>query len=237
MRLERLGWLPFIALSALLHLALVLALGIGSYTIFEAPKDEPTPIRVTLLREGPAEAPPAAAPAAVVPEAKVAPPLPKQKPKPRAMKPQSVAAPAPAPAPEAPAPELAGEAQPAAEPSGAVGGTAAAGIATVAAVGSGPPGYGSADPMAAYIALIRERIAKHKRYPAIARRRGIEGRLVVRVEIAADGGVVTSEALGSPSAMLVRSALAAVEAASPFPPPPNGALRIEIPIRYELDGS
>jgi protein TonB len=81
---------------------------------------------------------------------------------------------------------------------------------------------------------VRESIARHKRYPDLARRRGIEGRVVLRLAIAPDGTLLESEAVDSPSAVLARSALSAVEAASPFGPPPGGALRIEVPIRYAL---
>jgi TonB family protein len=58
--------------------------------------------------------------------------------------------------------------------------------------------------------------------------------VLLRLAIAVDGSLVASEAIDSPSVLLARSALTAVEAASPFPPPPSGALRIEVPIRFAL---
>ena len=107
----------------------------------------------------------------------------------------------------------------------------------VAAVSSGPPGGGSAggDLLAAYVKRVRDAIARHKRYPSLARRRGIEGRVTLQLSIASDGSVVSSEALGSPPVLLAKSALAAVASASPFDPPPAGSLRIEVPIRFALN--
>jgi protein TonB len=184
---------------------------------------------VTILHEKPGDGAPAAQPA---PPPAAAKPAAKPKPAP-APKPTPIAAPAPAPA--------AASAEPAAPAGEAAEGApdgAAEGAAQVAAVGAGPPGAGATDggdPLAAYIRQVRDSIARHKRYPALARRRGIQGRVLLRLAIGPDGSLQASEAVDSPSVVLARSALQAVEAASPFGPPPTGGLRIEVPIRYSLE--
>jgi protein TonB len=222
------AWLPWIAGSALLHAALALPLMLSGAVQPLVP-ERPRALRVQLLREapGPAETP-APAPKPAVAAAPPPKPAPVRKPVAQiaAAKPPPVAADiAVAPAP------VVGDAAPAqsAAPAGAV--------AVAAAVSSGPPGGGSAsgDLLAAYVKRVRDAIARHKRYPSLARRRGIEGRVTLQLAIASDGSVTSSEAVGSPPVLLAKSALAAVASASPFDPPPAGSLRIEVPIRFALN--
>jgi protein TonB len=157
---------------------------------------------------------------------------------PRAM-PKPVAKPAPAPAeavapvPPAPSPSAADAA-----PAGAE-----AGVGALAAVGAGPPGgtgseagsgSGGGDALAAYIAGLQRAIDTHKSYPPMARRRGIEGVVTVRLAIDALGGLEATALVGRPPEILARSTREAVARAGPFPPPPGGRLQVEFPVRYEI---
>jgi protein TonB len=195
-----------------------------------APVPEAPPIRVQLLRiaETPAPAPQVAAVVAP-PAPKVAPTPPKPNlvtPKPVAPKPVVArAAVMPEPAPSQPAAVSAPG--PAIE-SGAA--SASAGLATGRSVA------GSTDPIDLYMAQVRALISKHKRYPPLAKRRGIEGNLLLRLAVAADGSVEVAviESSGTGSALLEEGARAAVAAVAPLPPPPSGGLRFDVPVRYSL---
>ena len=99
-----------------------------------------------------------------------------------------------------------------------------------------PPG---ADEMAAYFADIRLEIERNKQYPVPARRRHLEGRVTITFAVnergdVSDVGVVESSGFSN----LDSAALAAVRAAAPFAPPPEGSpnlpLRLEIPIVFQL---
>src|SRR5690606_38521847 len=92
---------------------------------------------------------------------------------------------------------------------------------------------GGGDAMSAYVAQIRDLVRRHQDYPALARRRGIEGLVLVRLEITSDGRVGRAAALNGANALLARSAVAAARRAAPFPPPPHGAVAIDLPIRWQ----
>ena len=232
-------WGRSFAVSLVLHAALAAALLAGALWVAPATPPEPAPIRVQLLRLAePASAAPAVAlPAAPPPVVAVPKPV-VAKPKPVAVRPTR-----PAPAPVAAEP-LARSApvEPAStvDVAAAAPGAGAAATASPSAAGS-PAGFasgraaiGAGGDLDAYIAQVRELIRKHKRYPALARRRGIEGRLVLSLAIAADGGVAVTRTSGAASSLLEEGARAAVAAASPLPPPPAGALRLEVPVRFDL---
>jgi TonB family protein len=68
----------------------------------------------------------------------------------------------------------------------------------------------------------------------MARRRGIEGVVTVRLAIDAVGALEATSLVGRPPEILARSARDAVAAAGPFPPPPGGRLQVEFPVRYEI---
>jgi len=96
---------------------------------------------------------------------------------------------------------------------------------------SGP----SAAEVDAYIAEVRRRIEERKAYPALARRRGLESRVTVRISIGADGQLSGVETLDSTVALFERAAVQAIEDAAPFPPPPPGFGELEIPLRYTME--
>ncbi|MDP3846948.1 MAG: energy transducer TonB [Pseudomonas sp.] len=84
-------------------------------------------------------------------------------------------------------------------------------------------------------------LARHKRYPDEARRRGIEGTSQVRFNLDRAGGVLSVElAKSSGNAALDRATLAMIRRASPVPAPPaellnNGQLEIVAPFIYALE--
>ena len=82
-------------------------------------------------------------------------------------------------------------------------------------------------------------LKRHKRYPAEARNRRIQG--VAEVEFHLDGGGHLTDARvikGSGSALLDREALELLKRASPFPAPPDppigGSFRLAMPIEFKI---
>ncbi|MFH1981211.1 MAG: energy transducer TonB [Pseudomonadota bacterium] len=90
-----------------------------------------------------------------------------------------------------------------------------------------------------YFDMVRWRVESHKAYPAAAKRRQIQGRVVVRFVIAPDGSI-GAVAVVAPSRyrFLDEAAVAAVTSAAPFPRPPahlfSGPLPLEIGVVFEL---
>ncbi len=90
-----------------------------------------------------------------------------------------------------------------------------------------------------YVARIEEALRGMQRYPAIAVRARLEGRVVLEIVIAADGRVVTVAIIESSGhSVLDRAALAAVKTRKKLPMPPdelswnNGSVRV--PFVYRL---
>ena len=90
-----------------------------------------------------------------------------------------------------------------------------------------------------YLHTVRMMIESNKRYPLDARRRQIQGRVVVRFVIETDGRV-TNVTLAKKSRypLLDEAATASVRDSSPFPKPPSdlfdGPIPLEISIVFEL---
>ncbi len=85
-----------------------------------------------------------------------------------------------------------------------------------------------------HFAYIKEMIEKEFVYPRIARRRGMEGKVIVSFVICEDGtvhGVNIEESSGHK--ILDDNAITCVNKAAPFPPPPTRAELI-FPITYKL---
>ncbi|ATB45012.1 TonB family protein [Corallococcus macrosporus] len=76
-------------------------------------------------------------------------------------------------------------------------------------------------------------------YPDPARMAGIEGRLVLRISVGAQGQLVSMRVLGvCPHPVLCEAAQEAVRHAAPFPPPPpalGGRVTVELPFNYHLE--
>lgn len=103
------------------------------------------------------------------------------------------------------------------------------------AVSAGQPMESEAvDLLPSYVAEVRARIERQKRYPAMARRRGDEGVVLARVAIGSDGGLDSIDLEGEASPFLLRATREAVERARPFPMPPRGAVTIEVPVRWQV---
>lgn len=114
--------------------------------------------------------------------------------------------------------------------------TAVASAALPASAAEPPPtrGWTEPDPVAAYVERVRARVVEHRHYPTLARRRGIEGDVVVRLAIAHDGTLRDVDAVGAAHRLLERPTLEAVRAAEPFPPPPEGVGLIELSVDYRI---
>ncbi len=97
-------------------------------------------------------------------------------------------------------------------------------------------GAGSGDGYArANYSYIRDMVQKMLDYPAIARRKGWQGKVIISFIICADGYVRdVSVKEGSGIELLDRNAVQAVMKALPFPRPPAEA-RLIIPIAYVLN--
>ena len=84
-------------------------------------------------------------------------------------------------------------------------------------------------------------LAKYKRYPEDARRRGLQGINRLRFVVDAEGKVVSySMAGGSGSAALDRATLEMIRRAGTVPKPPpellnNGTIEVVAPFVYSLD--
>jgi protein TonB len=90
-----------------------------------------------------------------------------------------------------------------------------------------------------YYGMVRMMIEKNKLYPLAARQRQIQGRVVVRFVISADGSVTDIALVEScRHKILDKAALAAIQNAGPFPRPPmqlfKGSVPLEIPVVFEL---
>jgi periplasmic protein TonB len=86
---------------------------------------------------------------------------------------------------------------------------------------------------------VNTRLNQFKRYPAQARTRHHEGRVVVAFTLDTEGHVVDSKIVkSSGSAILDQETLDLIARAQPFPVPPNGAggqdLFLQVPIAYGL---
>ena len=129
-------------------------------------------------------------------------------------------------------------AAPAPQPAAAAVSRAAASNTTAMATSSGNA-EDVADPI--YVNSIREAVAHQLRYPELALRRGIEGRVVLRLTLTASGHLLKATP-GEPAAdaALTNAALTAVRRAAPFPAwqgthNSNALLSLILPIRFKLD--
>ncbi len=115
-----------------------------------------------------------------------------------------------------------------------------AGTGGMAKTGAAAAGIGAVTMEADYLASVGDWLARHKKYPSAARRRGIEGTGTLRFRVARDGRVLwhrLDESAGS--AILDREIEAMIERASPLPPfPPElegDDLELTIPVRFQLE--
>jgi protein TonB len=206
------------------------------------PRGEPERIvRVQLVPmvDAPAPGPPAPAAAPPAPERAAPPRRAVVRPAPRAPVPRPGRAPVAIPKPAEPASAAAPD-RPGAEsaaPAGGMGIDVASappggGLGTGAGQVAGP---GGGDEIAAYLARIHALLSRHQRYPAMARRRALEGSVLLQLRIGADGRIESARAERGAPKLFARSALDAVDRAGRLPAPPRGALLIELPLRFQLE--
>lgn len=139
----------------------------------------------------------------------------------------------------------------AAEPGAQVGGGegggtgAGSGVGSAAGVGAGlgegvGPGGGEEGALEAYVGELSRQVARERRYPAQARRLGLEGTVRVRLRLRRDGTLAGPPEVAGPAGvgLLEAEALRMVEAAAPFAPLPEvlpGSEReFVIPVRFAL---
>lgn len=94
----------------------------------------------------------------------------------------------------------------------------------------------AADGMNAYLAALRRRLQGNLVYPAEARRLRLAGAVVVRFAILADGSIAPGARVmrSGGTELLDEAALATVQRAAPFPPPPVPPTVIEVPVAFQL---
>ena len=194
--------------------------------------------------------PPAAATASTPPavEAEIAEPEPEVTPEPEPF-PEPVVVPAPKTKPIAKSPRPAAVPRPP-SPTAAVAPSPMTGIGNVVGVGAGVVGGVGTDvrataPAFAPTARVRYEqvlfswLVRHKQYPMLAQRRGLEGRGSVRVRIDRGGRVLDRAVEASTGEkMLDEAALDMVRRASPFPAVPSeysgGSFEFVAPIEFRL---
>lgn len=86
-----------------------------------------------------------------------------------------------------------------------------------------------------YLALLQSHIAAHKFYPAMARRRGVEGEVEVSFVLLSDGGARDIRVHGGPG-MLRSAARQAVQKALRLPPPPE-EIATPLQVQYAMSFS
>lgn len=231
------------ALSLALHCG-VLAAALALSSPFVPPAQEPPPLVVEVVKDGmetgtggggggPAPVPSAENTTATPPiPAPTSQPVPttRTKPRPPSVKPKPAAAPnpqgaVPAMAPgdgERPGPETAGDGPADLGRGGARSGT-----------GAGAGG----DEMESYLGRLRRTIQDNLIYPPTARRLGLTGQVKVHFLIRPDGTVDLSSLRtngGTDDDILQRSALDTIRRVAAFPPPPIGAVGIQVPVSFTL---
>jgi len=232
-----------LARSLVAHsLAAVVALGL----VRAAPRPPPArtlvAIEVTMPRD---EAPRAPAPPAIPrpdPVVARAPTPPSRAPRPVVAAPRpTTAAPAAPAAPILAAPvggdSVAAEPAPAAPPSAAPVVPAGQGGAHAPAPAQGEPGP-TLD-VGAYLSGLTARVSRFRSYPAIAQEMGLEGTVVVRVVVRADGSLAAAPSVDASSGheVLDDEALRIVARAAPFASPRghDGPLTLRVPVRFHLE--
>lgn len=218
---------PFLAGAAAVYAGLgALALGLGARR--SAPLEPVIPVRIV----APRASTPGPPPAPVAPRPPTPPLKRRSRPTPRLVQPVVVPeVPAALAVNPEPAPEVAEVSAPAAA-EGVVGGM----VGGEGSGGAPPPPPEPVPARPADVASVRSAIARTLEVPALARRHGWSGKVVVGFVLAADGSV-SELALRQSSGfkMLDEAALEAVRRAVPFPAP-GLAVRVVIPLVFDVHG-
>ncbi|WP_126420218.1 energy transducer TonB [Asticcacaulis excentricus] len=129
--------------------------------------------------------------------------------------------------------------EPAAAPPSAGSPASDAATSPPTASGASRPSAGQGPPPAAYAARLRHHIEQFKLYPPQAKRRRIEGEVVLSFQMDRQGRILTSRIeRGSGSADIDRAALAMLADAQPLPRPPDSVagevLSLSFATRFSL---
>jgi len=94
-------------------------------------------------------------------------------------------------------------------------------------------------PISYYLQLVKQKIEKNKRYPLLARNKGIEGEVWLKFEILKNGKVKNIKVVKSSHYQILdKAAIESIKKANPFPPFPKelkeNSLIINISLRFEL---
>jgi len=198
------------------------------------PPASPAPSPTSPAEAAPAEAAPAAAPSPPVQAGAAVPTPERPAPLPRV---------APAAAPRAPAPHRPAASTRPAPDTQVQAAPMAPEPAASATAAAQPAGAGTPPPSAVISPVWREALATwlqtHKVYPDLARRRGEEGRAVLRFTVARGGQVLDVTLLHSTGSDALDQAAQALLRGAAVPPFPPGmtqpAITVTVPIRYELE--
>jgi len=86
-----------------------------------------------------------------------------------------------------------------------------------------------------YRNIVDRRIRHSVQYPARAKKRNLQGRVIISVTIGADGEITALEITQSSGhRILDRSVLKAVKESAPFSNPPDGPVTVIVPIQFRL---
>ena len=90
-----------------------------------------------------------------------------------------------------------------------------------------------------YLQLVKQKIEKNKRYPLLARNKGIEGEVWLKFEILKNGKVKNIKVVKSSHYQILdKAAIESIKKANPFPPFPKelkeNSLIINVCVRFEL---
>ena len=135
----------------------------------------------------------------------------------------------------------AGSPEPLAAAQNAMGSGNGSGPAT-ASVGGGKPGGMGASPTGivkppdhrSLLAEAMERIRQHRRYPELARRRHLEGTVVVAFRVGENGSIENAHVKRGVDEMLDQAALDAVRESSPLPSPLASDGELEVDLHFSL---
>jgi TonB family protein len=215
----------------------VVAHGLLAFMFGAVPRARPASSIVTIEIQEPR-------PPAPVPErAEIAPPQPPIATK-RPIAPAPPPAAAPTPEVASPTPAMTAETSAGDGPEVAAAPTPAiAAPAAGPARPAGPPAAeksaGTRFDMGAYLAALQARVGRHKRYPEMALRMGLEGTTEVAVALNPDGTLACSPTIAASSGheLLDSEALRIVASAAPYPPLTghDGRVNVRVPVRFHLD--
>lgn len=102
----------------------------------------------------------------------------------------------------------------------------------VGRVASTPPPARKGPNLAALRSQIRRAVNRHRHYPRLARRRGIEGKVILAFRLSKAGAVQRVKIVRSAGRILDKAAMAALRRAAPLPYYPDW---VHLPVVFQLE--